>query len=74
MPLVLLIQSLCDQNAITGDERSYETQFEKRGGLVFINFSKIYWVIHIIICPWAFMIRDFSYTQHNYGTNLVVIE
>lgn len=46
MPLVLLIQSLCDQNAITGDERSYETQFEKRGGLVFINFSKIYWIIH----------------------------
>ena len=47
MPLVLLIQSLCDPNAITGDERSYETQFEKRGGLVFINFSKIHWVIHI---------------------------
>lgn len=49
MPLVLLIQSLCDPNAITGDERSYETQFEKRGGLVFINFSKIHWVIHIYV-------------------------
>lgn len=47
MPLLLLIQSLCDQNAITGDGRSYETHnLKKRGGLVFINFS-IYWITHM---------------------------
>lgn len=66
MPLVLLIQSLCDQNAITGDGRSYETQFEKKRRVsVHLDFSTIiYWVIHNFICPLAFMIWDFSYIQH----------